>query len=162
MTSFIETYKQKWRQLNSREQSLIAVMSVVIVVFLFYSLVWQPLNTNLIKSAKKLERRQELLAWVQTKTQQYHQVSKTGKHVSGSLTSIVNRTSRQKSIVVTRMQPQGDDLQIWVDEVPFEKLLAWLDQLVEKEGLLIKALDINSAENVGVVKVRRLQLGKNQ
>jgi len=160
MTSFIETYKQKWLQLNSREQSLVAVMSIVVVVFLFYSLLWQPLNTNLIKSAKKLERNQELLAWVEAKTQQYKQVSKTGKLVRGSLTSIVNRTSKQQNITVTRMQPQGDDLQIWVDDVPFEQLLAWLDQLVEQEGLLIKVLDINSAENVGVVQVRRLQLGK--
>jgi len=161
MISFIETYKQKWLQLNSREQILVAVMSVVVVVFLFYSLLWQPLNTNLIKAAKKLERRQELLTWVQNKTHKYQQVSKTTKRVGASITSIVNRTSRQKNITVTRMQPQGDDLQIWVDKVPFDQLLTWIDQLVEQEGLLVKALDINSAEDIGVVQVRRLQLGKN-
>lgn len=161
MANVIETYKQKWQQLNNREQSLVAVMSVVVVVFLFYSLLWQPLNTNLIKSAKKLERRQALLTWVQTKTQQYQQVSKTGKRSGSSLTSIVNRTAKQKNLTVTRMQPQGDDLQIWVDEVPFEQLLAWLDQLVEQEGLVIKAIDIKSAADIGVVQVRRLQLGKS-
>lgn len=161
MTSVIANGKQKWQQLNAREQMLVSIMSAFIVVFLFYSLVWQPLNTNIAKAAKQLQRRQALLTWVQDKTQQYSHVSRSGKRINGSLTSIVNRTSRQKQISVTRMQPQNADLQVWVNEVPFDTLFVWLIQLVEKEGLAIKALDISTADEQGVVRVRRLQLGKH-
>ncbi len=157
----MENYKQKWQQLNAREQSLLIVMSVVIGIFLFYSLIWQPLNDNLAKAAKKLEKQQALLVWVQEKTQQYQQANPTIKHRGGSLTGIVNRTARSKNINVTRMQPQGDDLQVWIDEVPFEQLLKWLEQLAMNEGVLIKAIDITKADSNGVVQVRRLQLGRS-
>ncbi len=157
----MENYKQKWQQLNAREQSLLIVMSVVIGIFLFYSLIWQPLNDNLAKAAKKLEKQQALLVWVQEKTQQYQQANPTTKHRGGSLTGIVNRTARSKNINVTRMQPQGDDLQVWIDEVPFEQLLKWLEQLAMNEGVLIKAIDITKADSNGVVQVRRLQLGRS-
>ena len=157
----MEHYKQKWQQLNAREQSLIMVMSVVIGIFLFYSLVWQPLNDNLEKASKKLNRQQELLLFVKEKTKQYQQVKHTNKLTGGSLTGIVNRTAHSKQIKVTRMQPQGDDLQVWIDEIPFEQLLKWLEQLVVNEGVIIKAIDISKAETNGVVQVRRLQLGKS-
>ncbi len=161
MASSLDNYRQKWQQLNGREQSLVVAMSLIIVIFLFYSLIWQPLNNNLIKSTKKLERQQKLLTWVQNKTSQYIQVRSLGNRASGSLTGIINRTSRPQKITITRMQPQGDDLQVWVEEVPFDKLLSWLEQLVNKEGLIIKAIDISNTEQVGIVRVRRLQLGKS-
>lgn len=156
----MENYKQKWQQLNAREQSLIIIMSVVISIFLFYSLVWQPLNDNLAKAATKLDKRQQLLHWVQEKSQQYQQLKPRGKLTGGSLTGIVNRTAHRQQIKVTRMQPQGDDLQVWIDEAPFEQLLNWLEQLVVNEGVIIKAIDISKADTAGVVQVRRLQLGK--
>ncbi len=156
----MENYKQKWQQLNPREQSLIIIMSVVIGIFFFYSLIWQPLNDNLTKAATKLDKRQQLLHWVQDKSQQYQQLKLRGKLTGGSLTGIVNRTAHRQQIKVTRMQPQGDDLQVWIDEAPFEQLLSWLEQLVVNEGVIIKAIDISKADTAGVVQVRRLQLGK--
>jgi general secretion pathway protein M len=160
MSTFIAQYKQKWQQLNNREQALVATMSIVVLVFLFYSLVWQPLNTQLIKSTKKLARQQQLLTWVQKNTATFKQIKQQGKSSGGSLTSIVNRSAKQKSINVTRMQPQGDDLQVWLDEIPFDQLLLWLEQLANKHGLIIKALDISGTDKNGFVQVRRLQLGK--
>jgi len=156
----VENYKQKWQQLNAREKSLILIMSVIIGIFIFYTLIWQPVNSRIIKAEKKRIRQQQLLHWVQEKTQQYQQTKHLGKRNSGSLTGIINRTARQHKINITRMQPQGDDLQVWLDEAPFEQLLHWLEQLTISEGIKIKAIDISKTDTQGVVQVRRLQLGK--
>jgi general secretion pathway protein M len=157
----VENYKQKWQQLNAREKSLILIMSVVIGIFIFYMLIWQPLNNNLIKAEKKQSRQQALLQLVQEKTKLYQQSKHLSNRNSGSLTGVINRTARQHKIKVTRMQPQGDNLQVWVDEVPFEQLLHWLAQLVNNEGITINAIDISKTDTNGVVQVRRLQLGRN-
>lgn len=160
MKTMIESYRQKWQQLNSRERQLITLMTVIMVVFMSYLLIWKPLNSQLINSTKQLQRRQALLSWVENKTQQFKQSSLHSKQFSGSITGLVNRSAKQQSIIVTRMQPQGNDIQIWIEEVPFKVLLAWLDQLVTKQGIVIKALDISRADNLGMVQVRRLKLGK--
>ncbi|MEW6983659.1 type II secretion system protein GspM [Colwelliaceae bacterium 6471] len=155
--------KAWWQQLNTREQRLVMAMSAAVIVFILYSLIWQPLNDGIVKAQQKLDRQQELLSWVQENTAKY-QRSKVGgnaKGSSGSLSSIINRTARNANITVTRIQPQGDDIQVWVDEVSFEQLLQWLERLTNNDGLQVKAIDLDGLDKPGTVRVRRLQLGKN-
>ena len=150
-----------WQQLNIREQRLIMVMSAVVGVFIVYGLMWQPLNKNITQSKLKVERQQDLLVWVKENTKRYQEAKRNGRSSSGaSLSSIVNRTSRLNNITITRMQPQGDDLQVWIDEISFNQLLAWLEQLASRENLQVKNIDLSLADLQGVVRVRRLQLGK--
>lgn len=151
-----------WQQLNIREQRLVAVMSALISIFIVYSLIWQPMNEKIAERKLKIQRQQTLLIWVQESTQRYQQAKRSGGNSSGeSLSSIVNRTSRLDKISITRMQPQGDDLQVWIDEISFNKLLSWLEKLASRNGLQVKGIDLSKADQQGVVRVRRLQLGKN-
>lgn len=154
--------KTWWQQLNIREQRLVVVMSALISIFILYGLIWQPMNESIETSKLKIERQQKLLTWVQESAQRYQQAKRNGGRSSGeSLSSIVNRTSRLEKITITRMQPQGDDLQVWIDEIPFNQLLSWLEKLASRDGLQVKNIDLSKADQQGVVRVRRLQLGKN-
>lgn len=154
--------KAWWQQLKKSEQRLVTIMGIVVVLFLFYSLVWQPLENNLNKTQQKLVSQKSLLTWVQESTQRYEQAKKNGMATqsSGSLSSIVNRSSSRHNISIARLQPQGEDIQVWIDEVSFSQLLNWLEFLANNEGLLVKSIDLSKADRKGVVKVRRLQLGK--
>ena len=154
--------KTLWQQLNLREQRLVMAMSAVITIFILYGLIWQPLNESIASSKLKIDRQQTLLTWVEESTQRYQLAKRNGRNTSGaSLSSIVNRTSNLNKITITRMQPQGDDLQVWIDEISFNQLLTWLEQLASREGLRVKNIDLSLADQQGVVRVRRLQLGKS-
>lgn len=154
--------KAWWQQLNIREQRLVLVMSVLVSIFILYGLIWQPLNESINKQKSTLERQQDLLIWVEENTQRYQAAKRSGRAGSGaSLSSIVNRKSRLNNIIITRMQPQGDDLQVWIDEISFNQLLTWLEQLASRDGLQVKNIDLSLADQQGVVRVRRLQLGKS-
>ena len=158
----LSSIKTWWQGLNIREQRLILVMSSVIAVFLLYSLLWQPLNENLSKTEQKLASRQALLSWVTENTARYQNVKSTngGKKSSGSLSSIINRTANQQQLTITRMQPQGDNVQVWLDSAPFTQLLFWLEHLANNEGLQVQAIDLAQTDKQGEVRVRRLQLGR--
>jgi general secretion pathway protein M len=154
--------KAWWQQLNIREQRLVMVMSGVISIFILYGLIWQPLNENITKQKLKIERQQALLTWVEENTKRYQEAKRDGGASSGaSLSSIVNRTSRANNITITRMQPQGEELQVWIDEISFNQLLSWLEKLASRDGLQVKNIDLSLADQQGVVRVRRLQLGKS-
>ncbi|WP_440877161.1 type II secretion system protein GspM [Thalassotalea sp. PLHSN55] len=155
--------KEKWQQLNKREQTLTAAMAVFVLIFLAYNLVWQPINSGIEKTSKKLASQQELLGWVKEKTALIaaNSNNQTATKSSGSLSSIINRTARRHNILITRIQPQGDDIQVWIDQVVFSRFLNWLDQLAIAEGLSVKSIDLSNTDEAGIVKVRRLQLGKN-
>lgn len=151
--------KQKWQQLQPREQQLVLISAILLVVFISYSLIWQPLNANILKAEQKLARQQQLLTWVMEQGQTL-QAGASAPQASGSLTSIVNSTARQAGIKVSRMQPKGDSLQLWLDDIAFDQLLAWLLQLKQNYQLNIEAIDITNTDTQGVVAVRRLQLAK--
>lgn len=158
----LSSIKVWWQELNLREQRLVLVMGAAISFFLLYSLLWQPLNDSLTKTKKRLASRQALLTWVTDNTARYQSVKSTGgnKQSGGSLSSIINRTANQQQLAITRMQPQGDVLLVWLDSAPFTQLLFWLEQLTNNEGLKVQAIDLAKGKNQGEVRIRRLQLTK--
>jgi general secretion pathway protein M len=158
----LSSIKAWWQGLNIREQRLMLVMSSAIAVFLLYSLLWQPLNENLSKTEQKLASRQALLSWVTENTVRYQNVKSIngGKKSRGSLSSIINRTANQQQLTITRMQPQGDNVQVWLDSAPFTQLLFWLEHLANNEDLQVQAIDLTQTDKQGEVRVRRLQLGR--
>lgn len=154
--------KEWWQGLNKREQQLVASLTIVVAIFLFFTVIWQPLNDNITKSRAKVAKQQQLALWVEQKTAQLQQLKRNGSNAktSGSLSSVVNRTAKRQAISIARMQPKGEELQVWIDDVPFNDFLTWLELLTTKEGIRIEAVDIAAGSDQGTVKVRRLQVGK--
>lgn len=153
--------KNWWLQLQVREQRLVIAMTAFVAVFLFFNLIWQPLNQGIEQAERKLERQQKLLVEVQEKVALVQQAKNGGKQrVSGSLSSIVNRIAKQHQITIARVQPQGDDIQVWIEDIAFSQLLNWLNNLTQSSGLQVKAIDLTQADTTGMVNVRRLQLGR--
>lgn len=159
----LASIKTRWRGLQLREQRLVLAMGSAFLIFLLYILIWQPLNDNLANKQKSLASRQALLTWVSDNTARYQNVKSLDnkdKTSNGSLSSIINRTASQYQLTITRMQPQGEYLQVWLDSAPFTKLLNWLEHLANNEGLQVEAIDLTKGDVQGEVRVRRLQLTK--
>jgi general secretion pathway protein M len=153
--------RQWYLQLSERERILVLSAGVVSVVVLFYYLIWAPLNNSLNTQSAALDSDQKLLVWVQEQSNRAQLLKSTGQVASfnGSLTQLVNQTTRAANISVSRLQPQDDELQVWIDEVPFNALMRWLQDL-EQRGVIILQSDFSETNEAGIVQVRRLQLGK--
>ncbi|MEG3765538.1 type II secretion system protein M [Alteromonas sp. 14N.309.X.WAT.G.H12] len=151
----------KYKELSEREQRLTLLTAVVVAIALFYWLVWQPLSTGVVQETARLESQQALLTWVKEQSNRAQQLRRSsGKTVfTGSLAQGVNNTAERFNIAIARMQPQDDELQVTVDEVPFNAVLDWL-QAMEAMGIRIIQADFAEGDDPGKVKIRRLQLGK--
>lgn len=151
-----------WQGLNQREQRLVSALGAFFILILLYSTIWQPLNNSLVESQAKLERGQELLTWVEENTALFKDAKRSGgkSKTRGSVSSVANRSAKTYKLNITRMQPQGAGLQVWIDSTPFTQLLFWLEYLANEEGLQVKAIDLTRGDTAGQVKVRRLHLEK--
>ena len=153
---------EKYKALTEREQKLVIASAIMVLVALFYFIIWAPLNAALDREQKLLDNQQSLLVWVKDTAARAQQLRRStgGKQAfSGSLPQAVNRTTSQHDIAISRMQPQGEELQVWVDQAPFNNVLAWL-KAMESMGVVILQADIAEADVKGHIKIRRLQLGK--
>lgn len=154
--------KDKWQKLNLKEQRLLIFLAVFVTVSVFYFLIWQPLNDNIAKAEKKVVKQEALLVWVNDKISIISQSGSASgaSNRNESLSSIINKTATQNNIEITRMQPRGDDIQIWIDKAVFTRLLPWIEHLALVENLHVEAIDLSVTEQAGVVNVRRLQIGR--
>ena len=159
----MDKLKSTFLQLSEREQRLVIISAVLVIVAIFYWGIWSPLNTSLEQGQTAVNNQTELLAWVQKNANRAAQLRSSGDNntrFSGSLPQAVNQSASRMKIAISRMQPQGDELQVWIDQAPFNDILSWL-QSMEKTGVSILDIDITESDLPGQVKIRRLKLGKS-
>lgn len=159
----MDKLKSTFLQLSEREQRLVIISAVLVIVAIFYWGIWSPLNTSLEQGQTAVNNQTELLAWVQKNANRAAQLRSSGDNntrFSGSLPQAVNQSASRMKIAISRMQPQGDELQVWIDQAPFNDILSWL-QSMEKTGVSILDIDITASDLPGQVKIRRLKLGKS-
>jgi len=159
----MDKLKSTFLQLSEREQRLVIISAVLVIAAIFYWGIWSPLNTSLERGQTAVNNQTELLAWVQKNANRAAQLRRSGDNntrFSGSLPQAVNQSASRMKIAISRMQPQGDELQVWIDQAPFNDILSWL-QSMEKTGVSILDIDITESDLPGQVKIRRLKLGKS-
>ncbi|MBS2784104.1 GspM family type II secretion system protein ExeM [Aeromonas salmonicida] len=155
-----------WRSISVREQRLVAVGGSCLLIGLFYWIVWQPIVNRIAERERQVLSQQQTLAWLKEKGEEVLAMQGgQGRQLdtSGTLEGVVNRTAFNQKIKIARLQPQGQELQVWIDTVPFDDLLIWLASLADQHGVQVQVIEV-ARENLapGLVKVRRLQLSRPQ
>lgn len=154
--------KAYWQQLDQKEKQLVSILIATLLLAGGYWLVWQPLQNNIINSQRKVNVQTQTLADVKVIGQKIInlQGGQTTRSEVGDLNQLVSRSATSSNIVITRIQAKTDSLQVWIDDVNFNQLLAWLEKLNKQYNIEIQNIDLSVSDNKGMVKVRRLQLGK--
>lgn len=155
--------QQRWQQYSAREQRLLMLAAVSLLVGGLYWGIWQPLQQAISRQETRLQQHQLLLRQLQVseaaiRQWQQQQAAPQMPVAGGSLTEQVSRSAASNSISVTRMQTQDRQVQLWVADLPFNQLLSWLLRLRLQYGIEVAALDLSLAGQGGVVRVDRLQL----
>ena len=108
----MDKYKSMFLQLSGREQRLVIISAVLVLVAIFYWGIWSPLNTSLERDQSAVKNQTELLAWVQKNANRAVQLRSSGGNkaaFSGSLPQAVNQSASRMKIAISRMQPQGEE-----------------------------------------------------
>ncbi|GGB71683.1 type II secretion system protein M [Shewanella inventionis] len=151
-----------WQGLALREQQLVGFCAAVLLIGVFYWGIWTPISNAQIEAERSHNAAQQTLSYVKQTANKIAGLKQAGAQskVRGSLSSIANQTAGQYQLEITRMQPQGDKIQLWMDDVPFDALLSYLHDLVEQKGLTLDSVDLAESDVAGFVKVRRIQLSQ--
>jgi general secretion pathway protein M len=158
----MENLRAWWQGLAQREQQLVSVAAVSLVIGILYWGIWSPISQAQQDAERNHSAAIKTLNFVKQSANKIvglQQAGATAK-VTGSLSAVVNQSASQFGLVITRMQPQGEKVQLWMDDVPFEALLSYLHFLVQDKGLTLDSLDVAESDVQGMVKVRRIQLSQ--
>jgi len=156
--------KDWWNSLHSREQSFVMIAAIVVLVFLFYSMAWSPLNQARYDKKMQVENNQQLLAWMRTKSTEVKQLKLTNPNAlrsdsKRSLLAIVDSLANRLGLrsAIRQIQPDGPhSATVWIDEIDFDALSTMLGQLDKNSDVKVSEANISKLEKAGLVKARIL------
>jgi general secretion pathway protein M len=148
-----------WHGLKEQEQRLLLVAGVVFILFVLIMGVFQPLNASVEKALKDRQQQAELMLWVQESVVKLKaSAPKQASSANASLSQIVNNTRGRFNINISKMQPTDNSLRLTIDSVEFNRLISWLDELVNRHGVTIENIELSQDAQSGFVRVSRLVL----
>ena len=151
--------KEKWAQLNAQEKQLVTIAGVLLSLILFYAMIWAPVSNTVVEKRVKLVKQRELQQWATSAIGKIRaSQSQTGSGTS--MQNIVNSSVRRYNIQVSRIQPKGEQLAVWVENTGFDQLMQWVAELENNRGLRVVTFDVVAEDESGMVRVRGLTLEK--
>ena len=151
--------REWYESLASREQLMLGAGLIFGALLLYFLIVWEPLSSSSKSLQSDLEGARELVSFMQVTHQQSKQYASAPSAASSgrSLLAQVDSSSKSSGLgdSIKRIQPDGQtSVRLWLENVPFEKLTNWLNQLQTREGIVLSDGNLDRDAVSGTVKAR--------
>ncbi|WP_166259266.1 type II secretion system protein GspM [Marinobacter salicampi] len=153
----------QYDQLSQRDQKALWLMAVALLLALLYFAVWRPVAGFHDNAELAHERAQSLVVWMENNRAAIAQLSENRGDQKGSnritsgraLMSTVTSSAREAGIALQRFEPSGENaLRVWLENVPFSQVAAWLEALNTDHGILVDQAALDSSDQPGQVSAR--------
>lgn len=151
-----------WKNISEREQKLFVVSATVVLLAIIYWGIYSPLKNQFAESQKQLQRAEQTLDWVQNKASVLIKAGADKRKATTrqlSLTQIVNKSAKQHDITFSRIVNKKQQIEVWVNDVEFNRFISWLTRLNNDHGIEVINTDFTKIDKLGRIKINRLLLG---
>lgn len=159
----VQKLEAQFDQLPRRDQQALTVMLVALLLGVLYFAVWRPITGFHAEARADHEQARELVAWMESNRPAIQQLSETRSNVqstsqirdSRALMSLVTSSASESGIKLQRFEPSGENaIRLWLEDVPFNSVAAWLEQLTEEHGIVIDQAALDRADKPGMISAR--------
>jgi general secretion pathway protein M len=150
----IERLQQYLQQLSARERWMVIGGAALALILLVLAIVL-PLQTRVSATQARIEKKRDDLIWLRSMTPQLATLQTARPPtLTESLVVLIDRTAREAGIgkSLVNSQPSGDGgLNVRLEKMPFDSLIAWLAQLNERYGVRVDSATVDAASENGTV-----------
>ena len=132
-----------------RERMLIAGAATLLVFWAIFAQVWQPLWASRAALEAGILRTDQMLARVQRLPPPANATPVAAD--DRPLAVIATATAQDMGLQVRRLQPQGDAVQVVIEDAPFDFVLLWIAALERDHALRLTELTLSRRPAPGTV-----------
>jgi general secretion pathway protein M len=151
--------KEWFMSLEPRERRALIVAAITVTVLGLYAFGWHPMAKRADHLEKTVREQRSSLAWMEQAATEVRALRTSGKvrtaTTSGqSLLATVDGTARRAGLgnAIRRVEPQGTtQVQIWLEQAPFDTLVSWLSSLQRQHGVTVSTLTAGQQDIPGTV-----------
>lgn len=145
------------QQLSMRDQAMLALLAGALLLYALYQALWHPLAQSNQRLTEQNVAVAQSLSSVTQMAAQLRELQQRGAQSnvsSENLTQLVDRTVAANSLHMSRFQPgSSGDVQVRLDNVAFDQVLRWLNELETVQSVTIRELVIAPGSGSGLVNV---------
>jgi len=151
--------KEYFNNLEQREKSLVIIAALVLAILIPYQFMWKPFVTSYDDTSIRLQAQKKQFFKMQQQAQHIRQLRGAGSLQVQSgrqfLSNAINTAARQNGLA-SALNIKSDslnNLRVSLDNVPFDNVMNWLDQLITRNGVIVNKLNVDRQPTVGRVNV---------
>ncbi len=143
-----------WTQRTARERILIIAMGGVMVVFVAYQFAYVPL-TSYRETAERRVRSAEALyrdvarGAAQVASLREEAETRPARPNGATMRQTITVSAHKAQITITRLEPQSEGLNVWINEVAMPELHRWIGVLSSDFGITVRRATISKPTDRG-------------
>jgi general secretion pathway protein M len=134
-----------WSNRTPRERIMLLGLGAVTVLWLGVAGIWHPLQAQRATLAAQIARYQTAAQMMANPAQA------TVPSNARPVPVIITESAATFQLAIRRLQPAGDQVQIVLEDAPFEAVLLWIEALTTDHALRLQSLDLIRRPAPGVV-----------
>lgn len=152
--------KQRFSALPPNDRLALIGLSLFLAALIVIYMLILPAQRFANAAADHYQQRAELLAWMQSNEQAARAIAsepneKINASDGQSILSLASQHAQANNISFKRFEPiSNSGLRIWLDNIPFNNMLAWLTQLQNDYGIKVIEISIDRGESTGKVTAK--------
>jgi general secretion pathway protein M len=155
-SDFSQRVWARYETASPREQQLVRYGGPALALVLLVALVILPLHDFHSGARADFRAQADTLAWMQANRAQVAAKGATVTRPAGeSLLALANNSARNAGLSFQRSEPGAQGaLNVWLEKVPFNQVVAWLAQLERDYGIVATEFSASRRNEPGLVDVR--------
>lgn len=151
---------QWWSGLQASERRMLIIGAIALGLILPYFAVWLPIQNDVEAMQKQVQEQQVVKSWMNQAAAEVKQLRGRGSSRAKkprSLLALVDKTAKGSGLgsSLKRLEPEGQaTVKVWLEQVSFDDMLAWLTSLEQKNGLAVATITIDRQDVAGRVNAR--------
>lgn len=158
LQNHVDTVQRRYDSLADNERLLVNVVGILILLALIYLLLVAPAQRSVSEAQMKLAGQQNLLTWMKENESLAREAATGGGRVTKTdqpLQTIVTSTAGPLGVAVKRYENESENkLRVSLENVSFDKMVRWLDQLENRYGLSIVNIAVDAENEPGLVTAK--------
>ena len=138
-----------------REQLALKALAAFLGATLVLLLVILPLHRFNSEAIADYRAQRETLQWMHDNRAAIGSGAQKTRAPNTSLLTLANQSARGFGLSFKRYEPNADQgLNLWLEQVPFNQVVKWLDALERDYGIVAVAFNASRRDEAGMVDVR--------
>ena len=149
--------REYWVSLTLRERLLMSVGLGVVLGFIFFIVVIQPLTSSLEQTRLALARSQALYEWLRPRIETIQNLMKNDPQKTVIRLSTIEQSLRDYQLepYLSRLAALDQDaIEAVLTQAPYQSVMRWLEQLEQDFGPIIRSVALNATSIPGTIDLQ--------